>query len=462
MNRLWARLALAFVAISLLTAGLAAALITANVNQQFRGYLVQPGVILRGAVRATLEEHYATYGSWEGIDQTISALRRVRVLRRGPIRGGPLLDPGIALVIVDASGKVVFDEQGEQRDKQVPPEMMIRALPLVVDDQVVGYALTVAVADGVLGQAEQGFLEGMRNSILAAAAISALVGVIGGFAISRTLVRPLSKLAEAAHAFARRDWSCRVQPERISRIAEFRDVALAFDTMARSLQQSEQQRRNLMADIAHELRTPLAVIQGSLRALLDGVHPLKLSEIATIYDETRLLARLVDDVRELSLAESQQLPLQVITFNVSDHLREIAKRFESVAEAQGVHIALRLPDAPVLVKADPDRLRQVVHNLLTNALRFTPSGGDVTLSVQTYGATARVEVQDTGVGIAPEDLPHVFDRFYRADRARARSSGGSGLGLTIVKSLVQLMGGEVGVESAPAQGSRFWFTLPLA
>ncbi|MFN3704681.1 MAG: sensor histidine kinase [Thermoflexales bacterium] len=463
MNRLWARLALAFVAISLLTAGLAAALIVRNVNQQFRGYLVQPSVVLRGPVRAALEEHYAMYGSWENLDRTINQLRRVWMLRPGRIlRGRPLLEDNIALVIADESGRVVFDEQGQQQNKRVPLEVIGRALPLVVEDRVVGYALTVAVTESVLGQPEQSFLDGVHNSILVAALISALAGVLSGAVISQMVARPLNRLAEAAHAFARREWGFRVQPERISGISELRDVALALDTMARSLQHSDQQRRNLMADIAHELRTPLAVIQGSLRALLDGVRPLSPNEIAAIYDETRLLARLVDDVRELSLAESHQLPLRVAVLDISDALREATERLQPVAEMQQVRLLLQLPDQRLGVHTDPDRLQQVVHNLVTNALRHTPAGGAVTLCAQSEGAMVRVVVHDTGSGIAPEDLPHVFDRFYRADRARTRGSGGSGLGLAIVKSLVQLMGGEVGVESALGRGSRFWFTLPRA
>jgi two-component system OmpR family sensor kinase/two-component system sensor histidine kinase BaeS len=228
--------------------------------------------------------------------------------------------------------------------------------------------------------------------------------------------------------------------------------------MADELQRAETLRRNLMADIAHELRTPLTVMQGSLRALLDGVYPLELHEIASIYDETRLLSRLVADLRELALAESGQLALNVQAVEVAPVLQATADQFSAAADTQQTRLVLSntavLPD----VQADPDRLKQVLHNLLTNALRHTTSG-TITVSGEALDERIRISVQDTGEGIAPEDLGHVFDRFYRADSSRARSTGGSGLGLAIAKAWVEAMGGTIGVTSQPQHGSIFWFTL---
>jgi signal transduction histidine kinase len=207
------------------------------------------------------------------------------------------------------------------------------------------------------------------------------------------------------------------------------------------------------------LRTPLAVIQGSLRALLDGVHPLEMKEIALLYDETRLLSRLVEDVRELALAEARQLPMAMQDVDVGSALRAAGARFSAAADAQGLTLTVSVPEERMLARADPDRIAQVLHNLISNAFRHTPAGGQVVLSAQAQGGHIRLSVRDTGEGIAPHDLPHVFDRFYRSDKSRTRSSGGSGLGLAIAKSLVENMGGRIGVESQPGQGSEFWFTL---
>jgi two-component system OmpR family sensor kinase/two-component system sensor histidine kinase BaeS len=228
--------------------------------------------------------------------------------------------------------------------------------------------------------------------------------------------------------------------------------------MADELQRAETLRRNLMADIAHELRTPLTVMQGSLRALLDGVYPLELKEIASIYDETRLLSRLVADLRELALAESGQLALKVQPVEVATVMQTVADQFTAAAEAQETRIAVVNGYAMPLVQADPDRLTQVLHNLLTNALRHT-SGGAITVSGESLDERVRISVQDTGEGIAPQELTHVFDRFYRADNSRSRVTGGVGLGLAIAKAWVEAMGGTIGVRSEPGHGSTFWFTL---
>jgi len=216
-----------------------------------------------------------------------------------------------------------------------------------------------------------------------------------------------------------------------------------------------------MADVAHELRTPLTVLQGNLRAMLDEVYPLDRAEIATLYDETRLLSRLVDDLRELALADTGQLQLNVQTVEIGETSRAVVASFSAVADAQNVRLTIE-GDERVRVRADPDRLAQILRNLLANALRYTPNGGSITVSAQTLSEdTLRVSVADTGEGIAAEDLPHVFDRFYRGDKSHRRSSGSTGLGLAIAKAWVEAMGGTIGVESGRRRGSRFWFTLPV-
>jgi two-component system OmpR family sensor kinase/two-component system sensor histidine kinase BaeS len=214
-----------------------------------------------------------------------------------------------------------------------------------------------------------------------------------------------------------------------------------------------------MADIAHELRTPLTVLQGNLSAMLDGVYPLERAEIATLYDETRLLNRLVDDLRELALAEAGQLQLNLQATDVAAIIESTVASFAVAAEMQGVRLDIDAKNLP-RANADPDRLAQVLRNLISNALRHTPNDGVVTVAGQTEQSKICVSVTDTGEGIAPADLAHVFDRFYRGDKSRARASGGTGLGLAIAKTQIEAMGGQIGVTSEPGRGARFWFTLP--
>ena len=246
-------------------------------------------------------------------------------------------------------------------------------------------------------------------------------------------------MAAAARDFADRDWARRAP---VTGADEVADVGRAFNTMADSLQQAEMLRRNLMADIAHELRTPLTVMQGNLRALLDGVYPLEAREIATLYDETRLLSRLVDDLRELALAEAGQPSLAIRPVDIGQLLRGAAAQFAAGAEAEQIALTTVVPDALPPARGDADRVAQVLRNLVANALRHTPPGGQVTLTAEAMPAgSVRVWVRDTGAGIAPADLPHVFERFYQADQTRA--SGGAGLGLAIAKAWVAAMGGQV-------------------
>jgi len=306
--------------------------------------------------------------------------------------------------------------------------------------------------------ADEEFLNQLRGTLVIAALAAGGIGTLLGLVISRTIAAPLSHLAKAARDFAAHRWDARAPVAGTSEIAE---VAVAFNAMADELQRSEAQRRNLMADIAHELRTPLTVMQGSLRALLDGLYPLELKEIASLYNETRLLTRLVSDLRELALAESGQLTLNVQPVEPAPVLRTVVDQFSVAAEAQQTQLVLADGDALPCVQADPDRLAQVLHNLLTNALRHT-TGGVITIKGVSQDEAVRISVEDTGEGIAPEDLTHVFDRFYRADDSRSRSTGGVGLGLAIAKAWVEAMGGVIGVTSQPGQGSTFWFILRRA
>jgi two-component system OmpR family sensor kinase/two-component system sensor histidine kinase BaeS len=299
---------------------------------------------------------------------------------------------------------------------------------------------------------EDRFLDRLYITLIIAALAAGGIGTLFGLGISRTIGAPLAGLASAAHDFAAHKWDRRVSVRGTDEIA---DVARAFNSMADALQRAEILRRNLMADIAHELRTPLTVMQGNLRAILDGVYPLELREVATLYDETRLMSRLVADLRELALAEGGQLPLNLQTVELKSALNSSIEQFALAAEAQDTRIEITETPLPT-VRADPDRLIQVMHNLIGNALRYTP-GGRITIASEPLANLVRIRITDTGTGIAAEDLPHLFDRFYRADESRAGSN--TGLGLAIAKAWVEAMGGNIGVESNTGQGSTFWFTL---
>jgi len=269
------------------------------------------------------------------------------------------------------------------------------------------------------------FLQFISKSLLWAAILFGILGIGFGFIMSRMLTAPLRGLAEAAQAIGARDFSRRVE---IRGTDETREVAIAFNEMVEDLEEAETLRRNLLADVAHELRTPLAVVQGNLRAILDGVYPLEQEEITRLYDQTRLLSRLVGDLHELAQAEAKQLPMNKQPVQLHTLVDEAISLFSLPAEMQGITLHPEVPEPLPSVECDPARISQVLNNLLSNALRHTPAGGSIAINAGRSTDSVWLAVQDTGEGITADDLPHVFDRFYRADRSRNRGTGGAGLG----------------------------------
>ena len=282
--------------------------------------------------------------------------------------------------------------------------------------------------------------------------------------VVRQITHPVVELGNAAHQIAQGDLATRVT---IRSGDELGDLAGSFNSMAESLQEQELLRRNLMADIAHELRTPLSGIQGNIEALQDGVFPLTPENLDPIHDQTLLLVRLVDDLRTLALADAGELTLSMAEVNLGELVARVLDGFRPFAKASQIALVYEEPpaDQAILVTGDRARLGQVATNLIDNAIRHTPVGGRVTIDLLADGATVRWRVTDTGEGIPPDDLNHVFDRFYRADGSRSRSTGGSGLGLAIVKQIVSTHGGTIALISPPLdqhQGAQFVISLPLA
>ena len=364
---------------------------------------------------------------------------------------------GPQLVVADAAGRVVYDNYDRRVDDFLAPSERALAAKLQSGEDTIGYLALLPGPVESLRPEERSFIDNARQNLILAALIAGGSAIVLGVALSRSLARPLSGLAAAARAIAARDLAQRVRPGGTAEIVE---VGHAFNEMAASLEKAEQLRRNLVADVAHELRTPLSVLQGNLTGLLDGVFPLEMAEIARLYDETRLLSRLVEDLRELAQAEAGQIRLDLRPTSVSAVVQSTVEAFSAAAAERQMSLTGDTPSDLPLARADAERVAQVLGNLLSNALRHTPPGGSIGVKASSRPGWVEVSVSDTGEGIAADDVPYVFDRFWRGDKTRARESGGSGLGLAIARRLIEAQGGQIGVESGIGKGSRFWFVLP--
>jgi signal transduction histidine kinase len=333
---------------------------------------------------------------------------------------------------------------------------------------VVGHGFAqLDLGEGTSGRGQgPGPMAGMHNAQIQADTVTTLVLVAIGAAVVATIIgllaagiltRPLGRLAHAAGRIAGGDLSAR------SGLAERNDevgaLGRTFDGMAEELQQADRTRRRLFQDVAHELKTPLAVIDATSSAVLDGVYPHDDRHITTIRDQARLLSRIVDDLRTVSLAESGDLALSRSQVDAAALLADVAGAFEARAQRSGVRISIEVHE-PITLSADIDRLRQALGALVDNALRVAPPGSTLDLAARRTADGAELTVRDHGPGIAPHDLPHLFDRFYQADAARDRSIGASGLGLAIVAAIAQAHGGAAMAENAESGGARFRMVLP--
>jgi len=289
-------------------------------------------------------------------------------------------------------------------------------------------------------------------------AFGAVVGLGVGILLSHSLIKPLVAIEQGAKAVAAHDLTHRV-PEKGSR--EMKNVANAFNEMAAELKRSQTAQRNMLADITHELRHPVHVFQGNLQGIIDGVFPLEMEEILFLSEETRRLSQLVNDLHELAMAEAHELPLHKQEIEISGLIRDAADAVQPLALEKEIALHTHLPSSPVLLVADERRIRQAILNLLSNAIRYTPTGGQVSVLVEETAVGIEIAVTDTGMGITSDDLPYVFDRFYRTDASRNREASGAGLGLAITRAIVEGHNGRI-LATSPGinYGSTFTVFLP--
>ena len=447
IHRLWFRLALTFAVIILVTVVAIYFFVSERIATEMKDYATISAQYRSLQIRSQLYFHYLDKGSWEDVQPVVEALGV----------------SGTRIILVAVNGTVVGDSKGEllganYTDSSNDPLEMSLVRGGV--KEVLGHAYITA--DPATEPYVTPFLRlssSINRSLILGGSLAIGIALLLTFALSRRMTSPIGVLAKAARRLGHGDLSQRV---RLQGEGEVTALAQAFNSMAADLEYAEQLRRNMVADVAHELRTPLSNIQGYLEAIRDGVIEPNAAAIRSLNEEASLLSRLVNELQELSLAEAGELKLVYQAEDITNLVKQAVTPWQPQVTARELSLSVELPDDLPLVNIDWQRVNQVLHNILENAVAHTPKGGAINVTAGAKGKWVEVSVSDTGEGIPAEDLPHIFERFYRVDKSRARATGGSGLGLTIARRLIEAHGGTIAVQSKLGEGSRFSFTLPVA
>ncbi|HJZ49802.1 MAG TPA: ATP-binding protein [Roseiflexaceae bacterium] len=478
MRSLTFKLVLAFLLTSVAGMALASIFIRQSVTTEFDSYVIAQQ---RAAFVDDISAYYARAGSWDGLDRWMreqAARRLADATPAPPDQRRPL--PRLRFVLADSAGAVVLPLGRYILGSTISPDELAKGTPIVVGGRAVGTVITPDRSD-FRNAAEDRYLARTDIALGIAAAVMVAVALLLGVLLARVITRPLRELTTAAERIAGGDLAQQVP---VRSRDELGVLAGRFNRMSSDLARANQLRQQMTADVAHDLRTPLTVIAGYLEALRDQVLKPTPERFAMMYDETQLLLRLADDLHTLSLADAGELPLDRRPVAPRLLLERVAQTYEHVAAQRGVALHVTVDGDLPHVCVDADQLTRALNNLVSNALHYTPSGETITLGARTetkdqrpktkdsdgadgalvFGPSSFVilEVRDTGAGIAEEHLPSIFERFYRVDPSRQQATGGSGLGLAIVKSIVEAHSGQIGVASAPDQGTTFTIMLPLS
>ncbi len=442
------RLVLSFVLVAAVTA-LSVVIIGGQTSaNEVRSFMLRGSMVGVDELANSLEAYYQANGSWEGAQSLLRAGGG-----HGAGNGGGMMG-NQRLRVADSGGAVALDSRGSAAGSLTQAEKRDSVRLQDKDGHLIGY---LSVEGGMGGGSTSSLLiQRLTRASLLAAAVGGGVAVLLALLLSLQLLRPVGQLTRAAARMAGGDLSQRVEAKGKDELAT---LGSSFNRMAESLQRAEQNRQAMTADIAHELRTPIAVQRAHLEALQDGVYPLTAENLQPVLDQTELLIRLVDDLRTLALADAGELRLEKRKVDLGELTRTVVERFKPEADGKGIALSYAGPQEAIEKEVDPRRIEQILNNLFSNALRHTPAGGQVGAQVERSAGWIIVRVADNGAGIPPEALGHIFERFYRADRSRSREEGGSGLGLAIARQLALAHGGDLRAKNRSEGGAEFTLEL---
>jgi len=426
-------------------------------DREVRQYLQHGGLSAESQMAEQLAAYYQGRQSWDAVGAWFSAQDDSFPKGDGKGRGQGAGSPAQAdWILLDAEQQVVFGLEDEQGTSLSAAEFESATI-IQVEGEIVGYVMRGPSSTSIPGQE---LLERVNHSIWISALIAGLAAIAIGCLFALAFIRPIRELTRASRMLEQGDLGQRVQ---VRSGDELGALSATFNQMAESLERAGEMRREMTADIAHELRNPLAIMQARIEAMLDQVYPLTQENLAPVLQQVQLLNRLVEDLRTLALADAGNLTLERVPVNVAAFVRKGVEPYAIQSEQQAIELIVDVECEDCWVLMDPLRMQQVLNNLLGNAIRHTPQGGWIQLKLEgkTAGGMARLRVMDSGDGIPSESIELVFSRFHRADRGRDRRSGGTGLGLAIARKLVEAHGGRIWATNHAQGGAEFILELAL-
>jgi len=445
MRSITLKMVLAFLGLALISIVLIVIITRWNTNTEFSRFVTDR----RGTdLVETLQAYYRNNGSWEGVREAVSSTTQ------NPENDMPR-EPFFTLA--DGNGRVISPGPGYRFGEQVQANELARGISIEANGEIVG-TLVMGKMPFERNPREEEFIRRTNMMLVYSALGASLVALLIGTFLSRTLTRPIRELTEATQAVADGNLGSQVS---VRSKDEMGELAETFNKMSVDLARSTEARKQMTADIAHELRTPLSLILGHAEAVHDGVLPPSKENFEIIRDEAVRLEHLVNDLRTLSLADAGELSINLQEVSPQKLLNDIQTTYLHIASQKSVQIQLDIASETPMLNIDPDRMTQVLTNIIDNALQHTPEGGQINLSARSVGDSVELSIKDSGPGIDSEDVNRIFNRFYRTDTSRHRDDGGSGLGLAIAKSLVEMHKGQIWAESEPSQGLTVTIILPI-
>lgn len=432
--------------ISVLIAGIIIGIFSLSTTKNsFNQYVFQTRENQLGHWEEIYKQYYLVNGSWQGIDK--------RPLMRGHMGGRA--GKGInrqGIILADSQGHIINYPPLENVGKTIEEDMLNKGRALKLDNDIIGYIFPLEFFVPEARELEKNFTRSVLKSIILGTIAASLLAIILGIWLAHKLTLPLMSLEKASQDIAKGEFTKKIP---LTSQDEIGNVAQAFNAMAEELDKSNSLRKQMFADISHELRTPLTILGSGLENALENNQTLSMEKTSVLYDEVIRLQGLIAELQNLSLLEAGQIKLNIVPIDLHEFTKNLENLLQAEAKSRNVNLIIKISEKVKYLKADPQRLKQIILNLLNNAFRYTPSAGTVSLLIFSQKEKIIMEISDTGPGIPAEDLPFIFQRFYRGDKSRDRSTGGLGLGLAIAKGYVEAHGGKIKAESTVNKGTKF-------